>query len=184
MPRIIRPIREDEKNAALDLIYESFSDWRDDAEGKIVCKLTQEIRAKRYYVPELEIVCADEDGTLLGYCMFSRFHLEGKFEDELLLLTPVCVRPSHQRQHISKDMIEYGFAQARAMGFTAAIVEGNPANYNPRGFVTAAEHGILPGKTVHLPNIRCLMAIELAPGAFKTVQGHVEYDCYQTLMEE
>ena len=184
MPRIIRPIREDEKSAALDLIYESFTDWNGAEEGALVRRLTEEIRSKRYYIPALEIVCVDDDGTLLGYCMFSRFHLEGKFENELLILTPVCVRPSHQRQHISKDMIEFGFEQARALGFRAAIVEGNPANYNPRGFVTAAEHGILPGKTVHLPDIRCLMAIELVPDAFETIQGHVEYDCYDTLTEE
>ncbi len=41
--------------------------------------------------------------------MFSRFHLEGKYEDEVLLLTPVAVKTELQRQHISKDMIEYGF---------------------------------------------------------------------------
>ena len=34
---------------------------------------------------------------------------EGKYEDELLLLTPVAVKTELQRQHISKDIIEYGF---------------------------------------------------------------------------
>ena len=105
-------------------------------------------------------------------------------EDELLMLTPVCVKPEFQRQHISRDMIEFGFARAREMGFKACIVEGNPANYRNRGFVTAAEHGILPGKTVHLPRIECLMATELIPGAFETIQGEVEYDFYECLNEE
>ena len=184
MARYIHPITPEQQIPALDLIYESFTDWRDETEGTLVCRLTEEIRSKRYYLPELEIVCTDDDGTLLGYCMFSRFHLGGKFENELLMLTPVCVKPRCQRQHISRDMIEYGFARAREMGFKACIVEGNPANYRPRGFVTAADHGILPGRTVHLPHIDCLMAMELIPGAFETIHGAVEYDFYDTLRDE
>lgn len=184
MARHIHPITPGQLAPALDLIYESFTDWRDETEGRTVRRLAEEIRSKRYYLPELEIVCTDDDGLLLGHCMFSRFHLNGRFEDELLILTPVCVKPGWQRQHISRDMIEYGFERAREMGFKACIVEGNPDNYRSRGFVTAAEHGILPGKTVHLPHIDCLMAAELIPGAFETIQGTVEYDCYDTLMEE
>ena len=102
----------------------------------------------------------------------------------LLLLTPVAVRTELQRQHISKDLIEYGLEKARKMGFEAVLVEGNPRNYNPRGFVTAADHGILPGKTVHLPRIECLMVCELVPGALKRINGTVEYDFYDALMEE
>jgi len=184
MQRHIRPIKENELLPALALIYESFTDWRDENEGRVVRRFTEEIRSKRYYLPQLELVCTDDHDQLIGYAMFSRFHLEGRFEDELLLLTPVCVKPGYQRQHISRDMIEYGFDRAREMGFKVVIVEGNPANYRSRGFVTAAEHGILPGKTVHLPHIDCLMAAELVPGAFETIHGTVEYDFYDTLMEE
>lgn len=184
MARHIHPILPEQRTSALDLIYESFTDWRDETEGNLVRQLVEEIRSKRYYLPELEIVCADDEGQLLGYCMFSRFHLNGRFENELLMLTPVCVKPEYQRQHISRDMIEAGFERAREMGFKACIVEGNPANYRSRGFVTAAHNGILPGKTVHLPHIDCLMAIELVPGAFETIQGTVEYDFYDTLKEE
>lgn len=184
MTRSIHPITDAYLQSSLDLVYESFSDWRDDTEGKMVCRLVKEIRSKKYYLPELEIICTDDDGAIIGYCMFSRFHLNGKFENELLMLTPVCVKPEYQRQHISRDMIEFGFARAREMGFKACIVEGNPANYRNRGFVTAAEHGILPGKTVHLPRIECLMATELIPGAFTTIQGEVEYDFYECLNEE
>lgn len=183
MARTIRPITAEYLQPALDLVYESFTDWRDEAEGTLVRRLVQEIRSKEFYLPALEIICTDDDGALLGYCMFSRFHLGGKFTDELLMLTPVCVKPGFQRQHISRDMIEFGLARAREMGFAACIVEGNPANYRSRGFVTAAEHGILPGKTVHLPRIECLMAMELVPGAFERINGEVEYDCYTTLME-
>ena len=35
----------------------------------------KEIRSKKYYVPELELVMVDETDQVIGYVMFSRFHL-------------------------------------------------------------------------------------------------------------
>ena len=32
----------------------------------------------------------DETNQILGYVMFSKFSLQGKYEDELLLLSPVA----------------------------------------------------------------------------------------------
>ena len=113
--------------------------------------------------------------------MFSRFHLEGRYENELLILTPAAVKTSMQRRHISRDLIEHGFRLAREMGFKAVIVEGNPQNYRARGFVTAADHGILPGQTVHLPTIECLMVKELVPGSLENIRGLVEYSDYKSL---
>ena len=46
----------------------------------------------------------NEEDELIGYAMFSRFHLEGRYEDELLILNPVAVKTSLQRQHVSKDL--------------------------------------------------------------------------------
>ena len=166
---------------SLELIEQVFTEYENEQEGKTVRKLTEEIRSLQYYFPALEIIALDDEKNIIGYAQFSRFHLEGKYENELLILTPVAVKTCCQRQHISKDMIEYGFEKAKEMGFKAVIVEGNPLNYRARGFVTAADHGILPGKTVHLPHIDCLMVKELIPGALETLKGHVEYDCYQTL---
>jgi len=54
----------------------------------------------------------DEWDNIIGYCMFSRFHIERKYEDELLLLSPVAVKTELQRQHISKELIEYGLKKA------------------------------------------------------------------------
>ena len=111
----------------------------------------------------------------------TRFHLEGKFEDELLLLTPVAVRTELQRQHISRDLIEYGFEKAKELGFTAVLVEGDPQNYNPRGFQTSADFGITAGPDVHLPDVRCLMVKELAAGALDHIKGIVDFSFYDSL---
>ena len=105
MARIIRPMSERYAQASLDLIENVFTAWRDPEEGRVVRALTEEIRSKKYYIPELELVMVDEADQVIGYVMFSRFHLEGKYEDCLLLLTPVAVRTDLQRQHISKELV-------------------------------------------------------------------------------
>lgn len=101
-----------------------------------------------------------------------------EFEDET---EGKAVETTLQRQHISKELIEYGFQKAVEMGFEAVLVEGNPKNYHARGFRTATDYGILPGKTVHLPHIDCLMVKELKQGALKQIKGILEYDFYRAL---
>ena len=184
MQRIIKSMEEKYLQPALELVEEVFTAWDSPEEGKTVRNLVEEIRARKYYLPELELVMVDERDRILGYAMFSRFHIEGRYEDELLILTPVAVRTEYQRQHISRDLIEYGFEKAAGLGFTAVLVEGNPKNYNPRGFVTSADHGIVAGPDIHLPHVSCLMIRELAAGALEHIHGTVDYSFYDTLQEE
>ncbi len=44
---------------------------------------------------------------VIGYAMFSRFHLEGKYGDKLLMRTPLAVKTELQRTHISVDYSLY-----------------------------------------------------------------------------
>ena len=165
---------------SLELVEQVFTDHESAGEGKLVRSLVEEIRAKEYYLPELELIMV-EAGEVIGYVMFSRFHLEGKYEDELLILTPAAVKTQCQRQHISKALIEYGFEKAKALGYKAVIVEGNPVNYRSRGFVTSADYGIVPDPKLHLPAIECLMVKELVPGSLEYIRGTVDYSMYETL---
>ena len=181
MERIVKCMEPGYLQRSLDLVETVFTEHENAQEGKLVRSLVEEIRSKRFYVPEMELIMVDDCDEVIGYAMFSRFHLEGKFEDPLLLLSPVAVKTALQRQHISRELIEYGFAKAKKLGYQAVIVEGNPRNYQARGFVTAANYGILPGKTVHLPAIECLMVKELVPGALDNIHGMVEYSDYETL---
>ncbi len=124
---------------------------------------------------------ADENDDILGYAMFSCFHIEGKYENELLLLSPVAVKTEMQRRHISKELIEYGFERAKGMGFKAVLVEGNPQNYHSRGFVTSGDYGIVADSKIHLPHISCLMVKALEDGALDKMSGTVDYSFYDAL---
>ena len=179
--RSIKPMEEKYRLPSLELVEAVFTDHENAEEGKMVRSLVDEIRSKRFYLPQLELVMVDEQDVPIGYCMFSRFHLEGKYENELLLLTPVTVKTQLQRQHISKELIEYGFSKAAGMGYKAVIVEGNPMNYRSRGFVTSLDYGIVADESVGLPATECLMVKELLPGGLEGIHGKVAYTDYQSL---
>ena len=182
MKRIIKSMEDKYKVPALDLVEKVFTVHSDAEEGKLVRSLVEEIRSKRFYIPELELIMVDDDtDEVIGYVNFARFHLDGKYEEKLLLLSPVAVKTELQRQHISKELIEFGFEKAVAMGYQAVIVEGNPMNYRNRGFVTSADFGITAHESVGLPAPECLMVRALVPGGLDGIHGQVCYSDYKCL---
>ena len=181
MERTIKTMEEKYLFSSLELVETVFTDHENAVEGKLVRSLVEEIRGMNTYIPELELIMVDEQDAPIGYCMFSRFHLEGRYEKELLILTPVAVKTELQRRHISKELIEYGFEAAKKLGYKVVIVEGNPMNYRSRGFVTSADFGITAHESVGLPAPECLMVKELVPGALQNMHGQVSYSNYQSL---
>ena len=181
MERIIRAAKECDLAPSLDFVEKVFTDSENAENGKLVRNLVAEIRSKKYYLPELDLVMVNEKDEIIGLTLFSRFHLEGKYEDELLILSPVAVKTELQRQHISKELIEYGLNRARELGYKACIVEGNPMNYRPRGFKTSADFGIFADESIGLPAPECLMVEELVPGALEHIKGYLNYSFYEAL---
>ena len=180
--RMIKSMEDKYLQPSLELVEKVFTDSECAENGKLVRSLVEEIRSKRFYLPKLELIMVDSDtDEVIGYVNFARFHLEGKYENELLLLSPVAVKTALQRQHISKDLIDYGLKKAADMGYKAVIVEGNPMNYRSRGFVTSAPFGITAHESVGLPAPECLMVQELVPGGLEGIHGQVSYADYECL---
>ena len=181
MNRIIKSAAKGYLEESLDLVERVFTESEGEESGKLVRSLVEEIRSKRFYLPELDLVMVDEQNRVIGYAMFARFHLEGRYEHQLLLLSPVAVKTELQRQHISKELIEAGFEKAKEMGYEAVLVEGDPRNYNPRGFETSYHYGIVAGPNIDLPAVECLMVKELVSGALDQIKGIVDYSDYECL---
>lgn len=181
MERIIKSMETRYLIPSLELVEDVFTKYDSPEEGKTVRQLVEEIRVKKYYIPELELIMVDENDEVIGYAMFSRFHIEGRYENELLILTPVAVKTELQRQHISKDILEYGFEIAKKLGFKAILVEGDPSNYNNRGFQSSYKFGIEAGPDINLPHPDCLMIKELDTGALDKMSGFVDYSFYDAL---
>ena len=180
--RIIKSMEDKYLLPSLDLIEAVFTDYENPVDAKITRNLAEEIRAGRFYDPRLELIMVESDADeVVGYVNFSRFHLDGKYEEKLLLLSPVAVKTQLQRRHISKDLIEYGLKKAAELGYKAVIVEGNPMNYRNRGFRTSADYGITANESVGLPAPECLMVQELVSGGLEGIHGQVCYSDYECL---
>lgn len=183
MNKIIKAMEEKYVTKSLDMIRRTFTNSESAKDAQIVANITEEIRSMDFYVPELELIMVDETDEVIGYAMFSKMHLGSKYQDELLILNPVAVKTELQRQHISKELIEFGFDRARELGFKAVLVEGNPQNYQKRGFKTSADYGITAGESVGLPAPECLMVKELKENALEKISGVLEYTDYKTFSD-
>lgn len=181
MPWKIASMSPEHLASSREMVARVFAEWNGPAEGELVRRLVQEIRAGVYYVPGLELLMLDEDDRELGYAMFSRFPIEGRYADELLLLSPVGVETAYQRRHISRDLIEYGFEKARELGFKAVLVEGNPDNYRSRGFEPSYRYGVEAGPRIQLPHPDCLMVKALVKDGLSGIHGLVDYGMYRSL---
>lgn len=181
MKRIIKAMENKYLTSSLELVEDVFAEYDSPEEARVVRQLVEEIRSKKYYIPKLELITVNEKDEVIGYAMFSRFHIEGRYENELLLLSPVAVKTELQRQHISKELLEYGFDVAKTLGFKAVLVEGNPQNYKNRGFQSSYKFGIEAGPNINLPHPDCLMVKELEDGALEHMRGLVDYSFYESL---
>ena len=89
MERIIRAVLEKDLDRSLDFVEKVFTDSEGAENGRLVRNLAAEIRSKKYYLPKLDLVMVNELDEIIGFIMISRFHIEGKYENEFLILSPV-----------------------------------------------------------------------------------------------
>lgn len=100
----------------------------------------EQIRASPGYVPELAFV-VEEEGEIVAHTMLSRVRVEGPDVD-VLILTPMSVRPDRQRQGVGSALVEAALAAADERGEPFVLVEGVPFYYPQLGFRSATEVGL------------------------------------------
>jgi putative acetyltransferase len=130
---IVRQERPEDERVLAELIDAAFGDTETSA-------FTAQLRASPGYVPELTFV-ADDGGELVGFTMLS--YVEAGQRD-VLILTPMAVRPDRQREGVGKRVVHAALAAADARGEPVVLVEGVPSYYPQFGFVSAATLGFEP----------------------------------------
>jgi putative acetyltransferase len=91
---------------------------------------------------------------------------------EVLVLSPLSVRPDHQRAGVGAALVAAALARAEALGSPAVFLEGDPEYYSRRGFAPAREHGFTP-PSVRLPG--AAFQVVLLPAYDPTVAGALVY---------
>ena len=69
MERIIKSMEEKYLLSAAQLVEQVFTESECEENGKLVRRLVEEIRSKRFYLPELELVMVDETDAPIGYAI-------------------------------------------------------------------------------------------------------------------
>lgn len=129
---MIRRERHEDEAEIARVIEAAFGD-----EG--VARFAEQIRASPGYVPELAFV-SEERGEIVAHTMLSRVRLAGPDVD-VLILTPMAVRPDRQRQGVGRALVEAALAAADELGEPLVLVEGVPSYYPQFGFLPASERG-------------------------------------------
>ena len=130
---MIRPERAGDWAEIEALIDAAFRDRETSA-------FARRIRASPGYVPEFSFV-VEEEGQIMAHTMLSRIRLEGPDVD-VLVLTPMSVRPDRQRQGVGRALVQAVLAAADERGEPLVLVEGIPSYYPKLGFRSATQLGL------------------------------------------
>ena len=131
--------------------------------------LVHVIRNCAAFVPEL-CLAARYGGKIIGASMCVKGRIDGDdgIRREVLTLGPIGVLPEYQRSGIGAALIERTAEIARAMGFRAILLCGDPDYYTRRGFVPAESFGIRNAENMYAD---ALQARELYGGALSDAAG-------------
>lgn len=184
---IIRPEKETEFEIIDEMVHRSFREGtKSDGIGEV--ELVHEIRASKYYIPELSFVTMNGD-VIVGHFMFSHFPISkekdlGNYDKEIIITTtvmlaPVAVNADYFRQGIGSLMLNLGIEEVKKRGYKGIQVEGNPKFYNKLGFITSSNYGIYPTSGYPMQHPECLMVQETYEGSLNGIHGYVDYSMYE-----
>jgi putative acetyltransferase len=134
----IRP----EQALDLDLIH----DLHREAFGRPdEAELVDAIRSGPDFIPELSLVAATGDGSVLGHVLVSRIGFEEEefaVRGDVLALAPLAVLPPYGGRGIASALTVQALAGADERDEPFVFVLGSPAFYSRFGFVPADDHDI------------------------------------------
>lgn len=147
--------------------YEAFGNSDDEA------KLVERIRASEGFVPELSLV-AEVGGSIVGHVLVSKALVVGsEARHEVLVLAPIAVRPSCQKQGVGTKLITEAQQRSKELGASLILLIGHPGYYPKFGFKPARAFGI-DLLQFEVPD-EVFMVYEVTGGSLEAVKGELVY---------
>ncbi len=108
------------------------------------------LRSHADFVPELDYVLK-LDGQIIANIMYTKSRLADENGGEKAVLTfgPLSVLPEYQRQGYGKRLLEYSLEKAKALGYEAVVIFGNPENYVTSGFKSCKKYNVAISEGVY-----------------------------------
>lgn len=130
------------------------------------------LRDPATYLPDLALVAIEGD-EIVGHVMATRTAIDtAQGPREILLFAPLAVGRSHRRRGLGARLTREVLERARAAGFDAVTLVGDPAYYGRFGFRPAADFGVADTNGIPAQYVQML---ELVPGALAGVGGTITY---------
>jgi predicted N-acetyltransferase YhbS len=131
--------------------------------------ILHQIRKVPAFVKELSFVACDGD-AVIGNIVYSRAKVvsEAGQEFEVLCMGPFAVTPSLQKKGVGARLLQHSLQKAKALGFKAVVIFGDPKYYSRFGFVNAGNFGIT---TATGENFDAFMALKFFPEALDGTRG-------------
>lgn len=148
-------------------------------EGPEIVTLVDAMHRDPSAQPQLSLVAVDEE-QVVGHVVFTPVRIERtELPVEAMILAPLGVLPSHQRQGVGNRLIHDGLTRLSAMGVGLVFVLGHVEYYRRCGFMSAAAYGLTTPHRIPEAHLDAWMVQELVPGELKRVRGRV--DCCDSL---
>jgi putative acetyltransferase len=119
-------------------------------EGEIISKLAVDLLSEQTTPPTVSLM-ADVDGVAVGHAAFSPVAIDNTVDFQGFILSPLAVRPDHQKQCIGSRLVESGLQQLTNMEVGILFVYGDPKYYRRFGFSVEAAEGYIPACPLRYP---------------------------------
>ena len=165
---IIRCEKEDDYKEIYELVKTAFETAKLPPDGE--ADYVNDLRMSDEYIPDFALV-AEENGKLIGHIMLTKTFIKTEYEKtECLLLSPVCTKLEYRNKGVGAKLITEALNRARAAGYKAVFLVGDPNYYGRFGFMKVKNFNI--SYTMDIEE-QYVLGCELYKNALKGIKGSI-----------